>query len=497
MGLNICCIFQSLATSNLKTKLATHIFAAPSWDRIAYNNLESVFETLRGTPDGCPHFDLCDDCSELEELDREIAETLANLSKKRRVLTARINQNHDPYIHRLPSELASQVFLFYKDINCPPTQKTANPIPYSDSLRSLLQVASVCKTWREITFATPELWKSINIFAYAIPIPMHVELAEQWLARAGVLPLSITVYCNKSSFVDDEVNPDDLSPLFEVLRSHNAQWRELTLYLPMDFYPCFQGDLTGAPILETFRLLPAEEHIIHQSHQLLLPNTPQLVHLEITSPRLVDIMPQWDGLTHFEAEAILVEEILYLLQKAPLLVLCKAGGVNDLPAFGIPNEPITHPSLKELHFAPYFDLVAIRTLFDKMVLPALEHFVYIAPIPLNFPMVALCSLFNRSRSPLTEFTFIGYEEPGQFNDNQVTELLEAVPTITHLQIKESPSSLDDELPLSEYLIQWTLERNFTVEFKNPPMEVGLQPELQIRTISIRKRSDNTQNIEKG
>lgn len=466
------------------------------------SKLECVFETLRGTPDRCPHFEsgrICD-CSKLEDLDREILETLSNLAKKRRVLTTRINQNHDPYIHRLPSEIASQIFLFYKDINCPPTQKSIDPYPYSDPLKSLLRVASVCKIWHEIIFATPELWTSINIFAYAIPIPLHVELAEQWLARAGALPLSITVYCNRSSFSDEAVNPDDLSPLFEVLRRHHAQWRELTLYLPMDFYPCFQGDLTGAPILEIFRLLPAEKYTTHASHQLLLPITPRLFHLEISCPRLVDIEPQWDGLTYFEAEAVSVEELLYLLEMAPLLVHCKAGGVNDLPAFGTPDKPITHTSLKVFHFAPYSDLVAISTLFDKIVLPALEHFVYTAPTPLNFPMVALCSLFNRSQSPSTQFTFIGRAEPGQFDDHKVTELLEVVPTITHLLIKEIPSYLgdDDATPpaiVSENLVQWILERKFTLESLRDLYTKELYVECPVLVTSIRRGSDSAHSIE--
>lgn len=466
------------------------------------SELESVLETLRATPDRCPYFDLgrmCD-CSKLEDLDREIFQDLSELAKKRRVLITRINQNHDPYIHRLPSEIASQIFLFYKDINCPPTQKTPKPIPYSDPLGSLLQVASVCKTWHEIIFATPELWTSINIFAYAIPIPLHVELAEQWLARAGALPLSITVYCNKSSFSEDSpVDPDDLSPLFEVLRRYNAQWRELTLFLPMDFYPCFQGDLTGAPILERLRLLPAEKYTVHASHQLLLPNTPRLFHLEISYPRLVDIAPQWDGLTYFEADAVSVEEILYLLQMAPLLVYCKAGGVNDLPAFGIPHKPITHLSLKEFHFDPYPDLVAISTLFDKIILPALEHFVYAATTRLTFPMAELCSFLKRSRSPLTEFTFIGRAEPGKFDDQKVIELLEAVPTITHLRIKEVLSSLVAQPPIvSKYLIQWTLERRFTIElnegFLPILMQVGSVQHL-IRFTSFRRGPDTAQSIE--
>jgi hypothetical protein len=466
------------------------------------SKLECVFETLRSIPDRCPHFDLgkiCD-CSKLEDLDREILETLSNLAKKRRVLTTRINQNHDPYIHRLPSEIASQIFLFYKDINCPPTQKSTDPVPYSDPLRSLLQVASVCKIWHEIMFATPELWTSINIFAYAIPIPLHVELAEQWLARAGALPLSITVYCNQSSISNEAINPDDLSPLFEVLRRHHAQWRELTLYLPMDFYPCFQGDLTGAPILETFRLLPAEEYTTHASHQLLLPNTPRLFHLEISYPRLVDIKPQWDGLTYFEAEAVSVEELLYLLEMAPLLVYCSAGGVNDLPAFGIPDKPITHTSLKELHFAPYPDLAAISTLFDKIVLPALEHFIYTAPAPLNFPMVALCSLFNRSQSHSTHFTFIGRAESGQFDDHKVTELLEAVPTIIELQIWEILSYLgngDGPPPaiVSEHLVQWSLERKFTLESHGHLYLEVLHIERPALVTSIRRGSDSAHSIE--
>jgi len=457
------------------------------------NDLESVFKTLCDTPYECPSYpssgNICDGCSKLEELDKEIAETLSNLAKKRRALTAKINQNHDPYIHQLPSEIASQIFLFYKDINCQPPQKTANPFPYSDSLGSLLRVASVCKTWREIMFATPELWTVINIFAYAIPISLHTELAKQWLDRAGALPLSITIYCNRSSLSDETLSPNELDPLFEVLREHNAQWRELILYLPMDFYRCFQGNLTGAPILETFRLLPSEEYTTH-FHQLLLPDTPRLVHLEISFPRLVDILGQWEGLTHFEAEAVSVEEILHLLRVAPQLVLCKAGGVNDMRAFGIPDEPITHSSLKELHFAPYHDLVALNTLFDKTLLPALEHFLYVAPLPLEFPMAALCSLFNRSRSPLTQFTFVGHPEiPGQLDDTKVIGLLETVPTITQLHIYEFQSlSGDDPSPpplLSEHLIRWIVERDFEVFISDTD-----DPHTNIT--SIQKRSYTSQ-----
>ena len=453
------------------------------------NDLDSVFKTLRSIPDKCPcSFDsgnVCGCCSKLEELDREIVETLSNLTEKRRILMAKINQNHDPYIHQLPSEIASQIFLFYRDINCPPAQETADPFPYIDPLRSLLQVASVCKTWREIMFATPELWTSINIFSYSISIPLHAELAEQWLDRAGALPLSITVYCNQSSLSDDTVHPDDLSPLFEVLRRHSARWRELTLYIPMDFYPCFQGDLSSAPILEVFRLLPSEEYTTH-SHRLILTDTPRLVNLEISFPRLVDIMPQWGGLTHFEAEAVSVEEILYLLRMAPSLVRCIAGGVNDMPAFGIPDHPITHPSLKEFHFAPFHDLSAGSTLFDKMVLPVLDHFVYTAPeVPLRFPMAALYSLFNRSQSPLTHFTLIDLGLSGQFNDTGVIGLLETVRTITCLEIMEFEPFPDDVPPpappiRSKHLLQWIQlqERNFEIESCSPP---GI-------TV-IRKRSD--------
>jgi hypothetical protein len=228
---------------------------------------------------------------------------------------------------------------------------------------------------------------------------------------------------------------------------------------------------------------------------LLLTNTPRLFHLEISFPRLVDILGQWEGLTHFEAEAVSVEEVLHLLQLAPRLVLCKAGGVNDMRAFGIPNEPITHSSLKELHFAPYHDLVALETLFDKTLLPALEHFLYAAPVPLNFPMAALCSLFNRSRSPLTHFTFVGHPEtPGQFDDTKVIELLETVPTITQLQIRELQASLNgDASPprlMSEHLIRWIVERNFEVFMPDSD-----DPCRKIT--SIQKKSDVTQHGAEG
>ncbi|KIM46570.1 hypothetical protein M413DRAFT_441656 [Hebeloma cylindrosporum] len=467
------------------------------------NDLGSVLNALSGTPHRCPSQSnvgrMCDDCSKLEDIDREIADTLSNLAKRRRALISKINQNHDPYSHRLPSEIASQIFMFYKDsIVNSEAQKTAMPIPYTDPLGSLLQVATVCKTWREIMFATPDLWTTINIFAYAIPISLHAELAEQWLSRSGALPLCITVYCNPylGYNTEREIHPDELSPLFEILRRYNTQWRKLTLYIPTDFYSSFQGDLTGAPILETFRLLPPEEFTTN-FHQLLLPDTPQLVNLEISSPRLIDIKLEWNGLTHFEAEAVSVDEILYLLQWAPFLVLFKAGGVNDLEVYGIPDKPITHLSLKELHFAPDVDLEGINILFDRLLLPALEHFVYVAPMVIHFPTAVLCSLFHRSRCPLTHFTFIGpLEKRPRFDDSHVIGLLETVSTITHLQLQKlffSDGATPPPPPVivPEHLVQCALDIEVTVEPYKPPVDIELQPGIQRRTTSLIRREPGT------
>ncbi|KII85593.1 hypothetical protein PLICRDRAFT_116136, partial [Plicaturopsis crispa FD-325 SS-3] len=80
---------------------------------------------------------------------------------------------------RLPAELLSEIFTF-----CLPPMVT----PHSDTAPLLLTL--VCRKWRAIALSTPRLWASICVGLTDDTGPTKVE---QWLGRAGSLPLEITI----------------------------------------------------------------------------------------------------------------------------------------------------------------------------------------------------------------------------------------------------------------------------------------------------------------
>jgi len=75
----------------------------------------------------------CALCQELEYFDRGYHAILEGLAEQRRNILQRINESHDPFIQRLPLELASQIFAF-----CLPRQ-IFDPDPVCISLFGIIR----------------------------------------------------------------------------------------------------------------------------------------------------------------------------------------------------------------------------------------------------------------------------------------------------------------------------------------------------------------------
>ena len=129
----------------------------------------------------------CSACTEDIELEKEITELEIKIQKiniRRRALRTAMNENHDPLIHKFPPEIASHIFIqyspppstFFKELN------TNNP----------LYLGAVCQKWRQLAWATPDLWTSLSIIPNAkynsIDRP---ALVNEWLERSASLPLTI------------------------------------------------------------------------------------------------------------------------------------------------------------------------------------------------------------------------------------------------------------------------------------------------------------------
>ena len=126
----------------------------------------------------------CSTCTEDIELEKEIKELeikIKNVYIRRRAIRTTMNENHDPLIHKFPPEIASHIFMQYS----PPDNFFDRPYGTSP-----LYLGAVCQKWRQLAWATPQLWTSIRIH-----IESHkgrrTQFVLEWLDRSASLPLTI------------------------------------------------------------------------------------------------------------------------------------------------------------------------------------------------------------------------------------------------------------------------------------------------------------------
>jgi hypothetical protein len=134
-----------------------------------------------------------------------------------------------------PYELICQIFLL-----CLPRHGRVLP---SDKTAPLL-LAQICSHWRAIALSIPQLWNSIFLdFTHgarydgisalfgldSYPIRGIVALVEGWFARAGELPLSITVDTDPRR--PSSRNPPIVLPhdLLSLIIGKSAQWGRIEL----------------------------------------------------------------------------------------------------------------------------------------------------------------------------------------------------------------------------------------------------------------------------
>ncbi|KAJ6544655.1 hypothetical protein DFH09DRAFT_1173044 [Mycena vulgaris] len=126
---------------------------------------------------------------------------------------------------RLPSELLSEIFLFFLPVTLP--VKADEPISV---------VPQVCRAWNDLVSQSPELWASISVtFDHeGVNVQRITGIAERWLARAGATyPLNITATCVGPYATIAHDNPAFFSSFMNLVLSHAHRLKCLTLNFPV------------------------------------------------------------------------------------------------------------------------------------------------------------------------------------------------------------------------------------------------------------------------
>lgn len=87
---------------------------------------------------------------------------------------------------------------------------------------TISQISSVCLAWRNVSFASPNLWHHLFLDGTKHELPKLRNKAGLWIARSDPVLLNITLYYDR--------RPDILLPLMSYVLPVEARWGEVTYW---------------------------------------------------------------------------------------------------------------------------------------------------------------------------------------------------------------------------------------------------------------------------
>ena len=298
---------------------------------------------------------------ELNELEQEINELEFRVEKihfRRRALRTAMNENHDPLIHQFPPEIASHIFIQY----------STPSVGFDKFDKSLLYLGAVCQKWRQLAWATPELWTSLHIGSprkYNDNSDFLPQLVIEWLEHSASLPLTIRVE-DHWGWVDknDEV--------INILNAQSARWRNMQFDLLARHLHRFSGSSEGN-ILRRLVLC----------HPFPYPGPPSFSTFSMKSkpsPTLQTGLQYADmalnNLIVASVHDIGIDECFELIRRAPFLETLRLQAINPSSSvFSIPDTRIICPHLHLLELSNLTEGMLVQIL-NSLCLPSLEQWIY-------------------------------------------------------------------------------------------------------------------------
>ena len=344
-------------------------------------------------PESCKlaHGSPCAPCLELEIFDREAQSILERLSEDRRKILAQINRHHDPFIQRLPLELASQIFAFCLPPQGPHPYPYYNPLLWSRSKGRYIKpfnivLGAICRAWRQVAWSTPKLWSTLPISLHRCDNRAYKELVSEWLMRSAQIPLDVSLVHNglEGSLPLTEEYVDIWKPFIDIVNGCSSRWRSFNIYASDLVLAYITGDSRGTSRLEYLKvdgpglLKPPSYAVERSSHRFSLTNAiPMPSELVSIAMPLRSIDIDWSSLVTIEIGRLYLNESLVLLQWAPRLTSCKLNDFQGGQDEHLPSPtPTHHHTLQELDIRDQSGQQTAEQLLTLLILPSLISLLY-------------------------------------------------------------------------------------------------------------------------
>lgn len=296
------------------------------------------------------------------DIDR-INELCSQLVDRRSKLLRKVDEHQALLapIRRLPTEVLGLIF-----VQCLHAGIKTAGIPKINSFNTPFFLSGICRRWREVVLATPQIWAQIWVSQAG---KHSAHRAKVYLERSGTVPISLT-------FINHlETLGTRSRELIGSLLPSSARWQDLKLDMfsepSMDVFEQFSKVKGNLPHLQSLevgaRHLPTD---MDRFHIDLCEVAPQLRSVHLDSPFMpANLTLPWAQLTNLFLRNPPIEVCLSTLQSCPNLVFCRFTDLRN--PTNTPLTPISHKQLSYL-VVEAREGVQIADLLSFLTLPALR-----------------------------------------------------------------------------------------------------------------------------
>ncbi|KAL0066175.1 hypothetical protein AAF712_006800 [Marasmius tenuissimus] len=392
-------------------------------------------------------------------------------------------------VHRLPTEILTEILSIACEENklCPSTPP------------NVVKLSRVCGRWWEVICSAPKLWSSITIqfSSWEGKFPVLEKLVRLFLDRSDtqLLKLELDFF---AVFTDqDQI---DMLPIIHALCDHAARWRVLGLENPPSTFTPSSSRI-GMPALQHLKAYEVHPDIFSS----LFKNSPCLRTLDIMDD-YIDFSSDLPSDLSSHLIKILVVRDAYA--DAACSYLLRFPVLETLYMHGISFHNDSNRENTEHHFSTTIASLAVE--FDtqsaldatlcRLTLPQLTSLQVCGSdesvSECTWPIwagAAVTDFLSRSSCTLTSLCLRKLPITG----DQAITLLEHVPTLVSLEIRERPRTDEDPEvpePFPNRIITQTFLQRFAVEHEVFRSSHAFLPLLADITFSMR---EDDSGVEQG
>ena len=360
--------------------------------------------------------------SEPEKEKNELESRIAKIHIRRRALRTAMNENHDPLIHQFPPEIASHIFIQYS----PPGECFDRP------RITPLYLGAVCQKWRQLAWATPDIWTSLHIRCrrkYKRELP---QLIDEWLERSAGLPLTIKL-------IDHSGWVYEYDEVITILNKHSARWYDMHFDISAHHLHRLSGSSEGNRLHRLVLRHPFSRSGRNDFSTFGMKSKPSPTDLTLFTVGLLFVNIAWDNLTVALVHDISADECIELIRRAPHLTTLTLQDINiSSSVFPFPNTRIIHPGLRSLELLGFGNEAVVAEILDSVCLPTLEEWIHNRS---PFLLDSMISFAGCSSSSLKIFKI----SIDRIDYHQVTRLLSHLSSIEFLELSTGRLPPSEEL----------------------------------------------------